>query len=94
MSFAESIKEFALDLGYSRVGVTTTEGFPDYAVELESRREMYSFYVDGRRKPLEAAFPARIVPNARSIIMMSPDYAKEAFPENLVGKRGRLYQAR
>ena len=46
MSLSEDIKDFALDLGYSRVGITTADGFPEYAAELKARHDMYSFYLD------------------------------------------------
>ncbi len=34
------------------------------------------------------------MPSAKSIISIVYDYHKEAFPGNLIGKIGRLYQAR
>ena len=46
MSLTEDIKDFALDLGYSRVGVTTADPFPGYIADLKARHEMYSFYID------------------------------------------------
>jgi len=41
MSLSEDIIEFGLDLGYSRVGITTADGFPGYVAELNKRRDMY-----------------------------------------------------
>lgn len=35
MSLTDEIKSYALDLGYSRVGITTAEPFPMYAQALE-----------------------------------------------------------
>ena len=34
MSLTDDIKDYALDLGYSRAGITGAAGFPDYAAEL------------------------------------------------------------
>lgn len=94
MSLTEDIKDFALDLGYSRVGITTAEGFPEYVEQLNARHEMYSYYIEGRRRPLEGSFPREVMPSAKSIVSMVHDASKEAFPEELIGKIGRIYQAR
>jgi epoxyqueuosine reductase len=94
VSLAQDIKEFALDLGYSKVGITTADGFPSYIEELNSRYEMYTFYIEMPRQPLKGADPKSIMPSAKSIISVAYDYAKESFPEELLGKIGRLYQAR
>ena len=37
MSLTQDIKEYALDLGCSRVGITTADGFPEYIEDLQSR---------------------------------------------------------
>ncbi len=94
MSLTEDIKEFALDLGYSRAGVTTADGFPTYIAELNARRDMYNWYIKGAFNPLAGAEPKNVMPSAKSIIVLVYDGSKEAFPEKLVGKIGRLYQSR
>ena len=94
MSLSQDIKEFALDLGFSAVGITTADGFQDHVDELEAHAEMYDFHISGRRDPLANAFPARIMPSARSIVSLAYDFAGRAFPDALVGKIGRVYQAR
>ena len=94
MSLTDDIKDFALDLGYSKAGITSAEGFPDYAAELQSRYEMFSWYIDSPRQPVIGAIPRKIMPSAKSIISVAYDYARASFPENLTGKIGRLYQAR
>jgi len=94
MSLTQNIKEYALDLGYSRVGVTTADRFPNYIAELESRKELYSFYIEDPRQPLKGADPGSIMPSAKSIISLVYDYLRESFPEELSGKIGRLYLAR
>lgn len=94
MSLSEEIKDFALDLGYSKVGITTADGFPDYAAELNSRYEMYAWYIEGRSQPIAGADPKSVMPSAKSIISLAYDFSKESFPEKLVGKIGRLYQTR
>lgn len=94
MSLSEDIKDFGLDLGYSKVGITTADGFPDYIAELNSRRDMYAWYIEGAFQPLTGADPKSVMPSAKSIIVVVYDAFKESFPEKLVGKIGRFYQSR
>ena len=94
MSLSEDIKDFGLDLGYSKVGITTADGFPDYIAELNSRRDMYAWYIEGAFQPLTGADPKSVMPSAKSIIVVVYDVFKESFPEKLVGKIGRFYQSR
>jgi len=94
MSLTREIKDFALDLGYSGVGITTAEPFPLVVEELTKRREAYRWVIDGRLKMIDCATPTNIMPGAKSIISTVYDYAHEAFPPELVGRLGRLYQSR
>jgi epoxyqueuosine reductase len=94
MSLTQAIKQHALDLGYSKVGITSADAFPEYAAMLETRKEMYSFYIDSARRPLEGADPRNILPSAKSIISVAYDYTREAFPEEFLGKIGRAYLSR
>jgi len=94
MSLSEDIKDFGLDLGYSKVGITTAESFPDYIAELNSRRDMYGWYIESAFQPITGADPKSAMPSAKSIVVAVYDGYKESFPEKLVGKIGRLYQAR
>jgi epoxyqueuosine reductase len=94
MSLTEEIKSYALDLGYSRVGITTAEPFPIYAQALDERSEDYDWATDSGLCLGRAVNPQDRLPGARSIIVAVYDYFRERFPENLVGKIGRLYQSR
>lgn len=94
MSLSEDIKDFALDLGYSKVGITTADGFPDYIAELNSRRDMYQWYVESTFQPVAGANPTKVMPSAKSIIAVIYNVSRESFPGKLVGKIGRHYQAR
>lgn len=94
MSLTEEIKSYALDLGYSRVGITTAEPFPLYAQALEERSQDYDWAADSGLRLGRAINPQDRLPGARSIIVAVYDYFRERFPENLVGKIGRLYQSR
>ena len=94
MTITEEIKEFGLNLGYSKVGVTSADDFTEYAAELRSRGEMYDFFIKDARDPIRCASPRSSVPSARSIIVLVWDYATVDFPRELVGRVGRVYQAR
>jgi epoxyqueuosine reductase len=94
MSLTDEIKNYALDLGYSRVGITTAEPFPLYAQALEERSQDYDWAVDSGLRLGRAVNPQDRLPGARSIIVAMYDYFRERFPENLIGKIGRLYQSR
>ncbi len=94
MSLTKDIVDFALDIGYSQVGVTPADDFSDHINEVQSRGEIYDCYVADPRQLLKHAEPKKIMPSARSIISLAWDYAQKAFPEPLLGKVGRIYQAR
>lgn len=94
MSLTKEIRNYALDLGYSRVGITTAEPFPLFARALKERLEDYDWAVDSALRLGLGAEPQNRLPQARSIIVAVYDYVRERFPENLAGKIGRLYQSR
>jgi epoxyqueuosine reductase len=94
MSLTNDIKEFALDLGYSKVGITTAEKFSEHIEELNARGNKYDFYLEDPRHPLLGAEPQKMMPSAKSIISLVWDYTQKSFPEALIGKIGRIYQAR
>ena len=94
MSISNEIKNFALDIGYSRVGITTADDFSDHIEEVHSRGKIYDFYVEDTRNFLHGAQPMKSMPEAKSIISMVWDYSQKAFPKSLLGKIGRIYQAR
>lgn len=94
MSLTNDIKEFALDLGYSKVGITTAERFSEHIEELTARGSMYDFFHEDPRHPLLGAEPKKLMPSAKSIISLVWDYAQKSFPEPLIGKIGRIYLAR
>src|SRR5512143_1269519 len=94
MTLSPDIKDFGLDLGYSKVGITSADPFPEYSAELKSRHQMYSWFIEGPRQLMKRAEPRALMPEAKSIVVAVHDYFKTSFPEELVGRIGRLYQAR
>jgi epoxyqueuosine reductase len=94
MSITTDIKDFALDIGYSKVGITSADDFQNHIDEVLSRGDIYDYYHKDPRQLLKGARPKEIMPSARSIISLAWDYAEKSFPESLQGKVGRVYQAR
>jgi epoxyqueuosine reductase len=94
LTLTEKVKEHALELGYSRVGITSADEFTQYAEILKERGDSYDWWTHGARKPLEAAQPTLAFPDAKSIIVMIYDYAQRRFPPELCALMGRVYQAR
>lgn len=94
MSLTGEIKEYGLSLGYSRVGITTADDFSEFADEVRSRGGMYDFFVKSDEEFLQRTSPRHTNPAARSIIVLVRDYAGIAFPPKLLGRVGRVYQAR
>ncbi len=98
MSLTRIIKEKALELGFVAVGMATAEPFTRYAEELASRPEMYEWGKTlGHKtsvKDLDLsrfADPTRLIPEVKSIIVVTDSYFEEEFPPSLVGKIGRCY---
>lgn len=94
MSLTKDVKNFALDLGYNVVGITSADSFTDHIEEVLSRENIYDFYVEDPRQFLKGAEPRKLMQSAKSIISLAWDYSTKAFPKNLIGKIGRIYQAR
>ncbi|OLN24460.1 Epoxyqueuosine (oQ) reductase QueG [Desulfovibrio sp. DV] len=94
MPLTDDIKNYALDIGYTAVGITTADPFDAYAADLTARGEAYAFYRNSPRRPLDGAAPRSLMPTARSILILAYDYARLAFPAALCGVIGRIYQAR
>jgi len=93
MSLSSNIKEYALSLGYDRVGFTTADKFTLYEKELLKRRDMYSWAIGRDWGLLQAADPKNILPEAKSIVVTVFDYFKHSYPREMVGKVGRAYQS-
>lgn len=90
MTLTEEIKDFALDLGYCAVGVAPADPFPQFAEKLAERGADYAALT--YLPPF--ADPRNTFPAARSIVVAVYDYHAEGFPPELLGRIGRLYQAR
>ena len=65
-----------------------------YDRALKERSQDYDWAIDSGLRLERAVNPQDRLPGAQSIIVAVYDYFRERFPENLVGKIGRLYQSR
>jgi len=88
------IKDYALEIGYSKVGITTADDFTQFADILTARGDAYDFWTHGPLKPLENAHIREAQPFARSIIVLIYDFARTSFPPELCALMGRVYQSR
>jgi epoxyqueuosine reductase len=91
MSLTQDIKEFGLDLGYNRVGITTADPFPEYAGRLQERGESYAWFLPDETRLANRLDPRHVWPEAKSIIVLVLDYFRTSFPPVFDGKVARLY---
>lgn len=77
MSLSTDIKEYALSLGYDRVGFTTADSFPVLQRELNDRSDMYDWVVS---LLLRNADPTNVLPEARSVMAFVYDYFRHSCP--------------
>ncbi len=95
MSLAEEIKEYALELGYCKAGITSADPFEFAAREVDNRGESYDYWTKENASSLKwAADPKKQMPDAKSLIVVAYDYYQVDFPEELSKMIGRAYQAR
>lgn len=88
MSLTEEIKEYALDLGFCRVGITDSGNLDFYQQILEERNDPW---INSR---IFKSDPKAEFPECKSVIALAYDYANVSFPEELTKLIGRAYLAR
>lgn len=93
MSTSSDIRDYALSLGYDRVGFTTAERFTLYEEELLGRHDMYSWATGHDWGLIQGADPKNVLAEARSVVVTAFDYLKHSYPREMVGKVGRAYQS-
>jgi len=93
VSLSSDLKEYALGLGYDRVGFTTADKFALYEEELLKREDMYSWATGRDWGLVVGADPRNVLPEARSVVVTVLDYFKHSYPREMIGKVGRAYQS-
>ena len=91
---SKDIKEYGLSIGYSKVGITSADGFPEYVQEVLSRGDHYHFFTYTTANPIQDAIPKNIMPEAKSIIVLVWDYFQKDYPEELKKMIGKAYLGR
>ena len=91
---AQDIKEFGYRLGYSKVGITSADGFPDYVEEVKSRGDEFDILAFTTTNPLVDAIPKAKMPDAKSIIVLVYDYGQYDYPDELTKMIGKAYLGR
>lgn len=89
------IKRKALELGYARVGITTTAPFPEHLEALKAR-EGYGF-LKAQGDESEFVQAMSVLPNApgaKSVIVLVYSYGHISFPPELLQYAGRTYLSR
>jgi len=91
---SREIKLKGLELGFSKVGVTTADDFTEFESEIRSRPD-YDLWVNTKRAFLgQGSRPRSFYPEARSIVCAVYSFAGIKFPEELDRYVGRAYLSR
>ncbi|MDO5690069.1 MAG: 4Fe-4S double cluster binding domain-containing protein [Tissierellia bacterium] len=89
------IKRKGLELGFSKVGITTADDFTEYEREIRSRPD-YDLWVNTERGAFlgQGSRPRSFFPEAKSIVCAVYSFADIHFPEELDQHIGRAYLSR
>ncbi len=90
------VKARALELGFSKVGITTADDFTVLAQDLSSREDYRARWCGpkGENSLLAGCFPTDLFPEGKSIICATFGFSDIDFPESLTAHIGRVYLAR
>lgn len=95
-SLTYSIKMKGLELGFSKVGITTADDFTDYIEEVSNNPDYMPWLEDDDEgfHVAKGARPNQIYPEGKSIICATYAYGDIAYPENLAKYVGYCYLSR
>lgn len=88
---SQEIKQYGLDLGFCKIGITDAAEIPFFRDIMEQRESFYFPWLNNRTFPSD---PKVEMPECRSIIVAAYDYANVSFPKELTALAGRAYLAR
>ena len=91
----KKIKMEALNLGFSKIGITTADDFGEYEQELNSRPD-YAPWINtpATEYLLDGCRPKTFYPEGKSIICAVYGFSDIIFPEELTPYVGRAYLSR
>lgn len=78
-------------MGFEDIGFTTAEPFPEHREMLLARQEEYGWAEAAGLDLLNGADPAKILPSAKSIIVLVDVYFRKGFPLSVERHFGRCY---
>jgi len=81
----------ALEIGFDDIGFTGAEPFQEHLEILDSRSDDYDWAEKAGLKLKEGTDPKKIMPAAKSIIVLIDSYFKKSFPRSLEANFGRCY---
>ncbi|MCU0847393.1 MAG: epoxyqueuosine reductase [Spirochaetes bacterium] len=81
----------ALEIGFDDIGFTGAEPFEWHLEILDSRSDDYDWAEKAGLKLRDGTDPKKIMPSAKSIIVLIDSYFKKSFPRSLEANFGRCY---
>ena len=87
----DDIIEQAKRIGFDDIGFTTADPFDEHGEILASRKSDYEWISLMGLNLEDGIDPKKILPNAKSIIVLLDVYFREAFPPSMEGHFGRCY---
>mgnify|MGYP001630715941 CR=1 FL=1 len=91
VTLTQEIKEYALSIGFAKVGITDTEEFTPFIKELRSRGEYYKYWQESLG---DGAKIQERMPEGKSLIVLAYDYGQHSYPKELTNMIGRAYLSR
>ena len=90
----KEIKRKGLELGFSKVGITTADDFTEFEAEIRSRPD-YDLWVNTKKAFLgKGSKPRSFYPEAKSIVCAVYSFADIKYPEELEAYIARVYLSR
>lgn len=87
----EELVRKSLETGFSDMGITSAEPFHEQRKTLESRQDSYGIFRKLGIDLIEGTDPGKILPGAKSIIVLIHVYYDTLFPRHMEGHFGRCY---
>lgn len=87
----KQIIEKAYECEFADIGFTTAAPFNDQKNLLQTMLDKYAFLEKDNLNLIEGTDPEKLMPGAKSIIVLVENYFKEAFPPEMAKHFGRCY---
>jgi epoxyqueuosine reductase len=87
----QGIIDKAMEIGFCDIGFAGVEPFISQQQILQERADLYDWTLQNGFDLQSDLDPVKIMPDAKSMIVLIDNYYQFAFPNSLVGKFGRCY---